>query len=96
MTSTHKQLQIKITGETHNDIMVALDQVLNEVEDKHMSGGYTNFGRNDTKIYETRSYWFEMKELTVTEPTKSVPQEQSITRMNRETTITKEQLEEVK
>ena len=38
----------------------------------------------------------EAKELTVTELTKPIPQEQSIARMNRETTITKEQLEELK
>ena len=38
----------------------------------------------------------EAKELVVTEPTKPAPQEQSIARMNRETTITKELEEELK
>lgn len=35
----------------------------------------------------------KVKELTFTEPTKPAPQEQSIARMNRETTITKEELD---
>jgi hypothetical protein len=37
----------------------------------------------------------EGRELTITEPIKPAPQEQSIARMNRETTITKEQLDEL-
>ena len=37
----------------------------------------------------------EGRELTITEPTKPIPQEQSIARMNRETTITKGQLDEL-
>ena len=37
----------------------------------------------------------EAKELVVTEPTKPAPQEQSIARMNRETTITKEELDQL-
>ena len=37
----------------------------------------------------------ELNELTVTEPTKPIPTEQSIARTQRETTITKEELDQL-
>ena len=48
MTSTRKNLRVTITGETFNDLELALEQVKNYVEDEYLSG----FGSNETGSYE--------------------------------------------
>ena len=48
MTSTRKTLRVTITGETFNDLELALEQVKNFIEDEYFSG----FASNDTGSYE--------------------------------------------
>jgi hypothetical protein len=48
MTSTLKRLSITITGETFNDLELALEEVKNYIEDEYLSG----FGSNEAGSYE--------------------------------------------
>jgi len=48
MTSTRKNLRVTITGETFNDLELALEEVKNYIEDEYLSG----FGSNETGSYE--------------------------------------------
>jgi hypothetical protein len=48
MTSTRKNLRVTITGETFNDLELALEQVKNFIENEYSSG----FASNDTGSYK--------------------------------------------
>ena len=48
MTSTRKRLRVTITGETFNDLELALEEVKNFIENEYSSG----FASNDTGSYE--------------------------------------------
>ena len=48
MTSTRKHLRVTITGETFNDLELALERVKNFIENEYFSG----FASNDTGSYK--------------------------------------------